>query len=54
VWGEGYFFEDTLFLGLGEVAGVPFGEARSAVATDQEKAMNHLDIFLNYQDLLQY
>ncbi len=38
---SGYFFEDALLLGLGEVLGVPLGQPRTSVTTYQEKAVDH-------------
>jgi hypothetical protein len=37
-----YLLQNSLFLGLGEVGGVPFSESGAAVTTDEKETMDHL------------
>ena len=43
----GYLFKEPLFLWLGHVGGIPFGESGSSVSTDKEKAMDHKTLILS-------
>lgn len=36
-----YLFEETLFLVLGNVVAVPFGEAGTTVTADEKEAVDH-------------